>query len=101
MIRFAAMLCLVMLPVAAAAQNPGALGPMPAPRSDRVAEPMSRAQVAQLVADRGYFEVDGLTRQEDGSWTCTALVGPGKRVALTIRGNGVISEKDLPQDGGR
>lgn len=101
MFRFAVMLCLMVLPAVAAAQNNGALGPAPMPHSDKVSEPMSRAQIAQLVADRGYFEIDGLTQQGDGSWTCTALAGPGKHVALTIRSNGTILQRDLPQDAGR
>lgn len=98
MLRFAVTLCLMVLPVAASAQNQGALGPPPTPRSDMVSEPMSRAQIAQMVADRGYFEIDGLAQQGDGSWTCTALAGPGRRVALTIRSNGAITERDLPHD---
>lgn len=97
MIRFAVMLCLMLLPAVAAAQNEGALGP-PVPRGDSISEPMSRAQIAQMVADRGYFEIDGLIQQRDGSWTCTALAGPDRRVALTIRSNGAITERELPHD---
>lgn len=100
MIRWAATLCLMLLPTMASAQSDGALGPTPPPRRGALTEPMSRAQIAQLVADRGYFEVNNLARQEDGTWTCTALTGPGRRVALTIRNNGAIIEKDLPQDAG-
>ena len=63
MTRFALALCLMLLPVAAAAGAPdeGALGPMNIPKGAGMAEPMSRAQVAQLVADHGYFEMDGLS----------------------------------------
>lgn len=100
MTQFAATLCLLLLPVTAWAQDEGALGPAPAPHTDEMREAMSRAQIAQMVADRGYFEIDNLTRQSDGSWTCTALAGPGKRVALTIRTNGSIIQRDLPPDAG-
>ena len=98
MTRFALAFCLMLLPVAAVAGPPdeGALGPMNIPKGATVAEPMSRSQIAQLVADHGYFEMDGLRHQGDGSWTCTAMAGPGRRVALTIR-NGAISERTLPQ----
>lgn len=99
MIRPAVLLCLL-LPVAAAAQTgDGALGPMDAPRGQSVSEAMSRAQIAQMVADRGYFEMDGLTQHQDGSWTCTALIGLGKRVALTILGNGTIVQQEPARDG--
>jgi hypothetical protein len=100
MTRLAVTLCLLLLPVVAWAQDEGALGPAPVPHSDEMRQAMSRAQIAQMVADRGYFEIDNLARQSDGSWTCTALAGVGKRVALTIRTNGAIIQKDLPQDAG-
>jgi hypothetical protein len=98
MTRFALTLCLLLLllPGTAWPQREGALGPMP--HDNRVMEPLSRAQVAQTLADRGYFEVDDLMRQDDGTWTCTALVGPGRRVAITIDGNGTIIQNDLPQN---
>jgi hypothetical protein len=101
MLRFALTLCLMLmllLPAAAWSQREGALGPMM--HDDSVMEPLSRAQVAQAVADHGYFEVDNLARQDDGSWTCTALVASGKRVALTIHKNGTIVESDLPPHAG-
>ena len=55
-------------------------------------EPLSRAQIAQLVADQGYFEIADLTQRRDGLWTCTALRGPGEQVTLTIDGSGRIAE---------
>jgi hypothetical protein len=98
MIRLAAALFLIVLPSAASAQaEGGALGPVPS-GPDRM-EQMSRAQVEQTIADQGYFEMDDLTRQRDGSWTCTAMAGPDRRVALTILRNGTILQKDLPRDG--
>jgi hypothetical protein len=29
------------------------------------------------------------------------MVGPGKRVALTLRSNGAITQRNLPQNAGR
>ena len=101
MMRGAVALCLILLPVAAATAQvrDGALGPMGPPGAATTPEAMSRAQIAQMIADRGYFEMGGLTPQRDGSWTCTALAGPGRRVALTIERNGTILQKDLPPPG--
>jgi len=101
MIRLAVALCLiVLLAVALAQTGDGALGPMDAPRG-QVSEPMSRAQVAQMIADHGYFEMGDLARQQDGSWTCTALAGPGRHVRLTVDKSGKITQRDLPRDDSR
>ena len=61
MMRHAVALCLTLLPAVAAAQtgSGGALGPI-LPRAAMGPEAMSRAQIAQMVADRGYYEMDGL-----------------------------------------
>ncbi len=100
MIRLAMALCLIVLPATALAQaDDGALGPMGSPQS--VPEPMSRAQIAQMIADRGYFEMGDLARQQDGSWTCTALAGPDRRVRLTVDKNGTITQRDLPRQDAR
>lgn len=100
MIRLATALCLIVLPVAAPAQTgEGALGPMDAPRRESLPEPMSRAQIAQTIAGHGYLEMRDLAPQRDGSWTCAALVGPGRRVALTAAKNGATTQRDLPRDG--
>ncbi len=102
MIRFAVALALLVLPVAAAAQAPG---DVPAPKRAEAAamtpEPLSRAQVLQMIADHGYFEMSGLEQAPDGSWHCTALAGPGQRVAITLDKNGAITETDLPSGGQR
>ncbi|MGO8918525.1 MAG: hypothetical protein ACLQJR_21705 [Stellaceae bacterium] len=42
-----------------------------------------------------------LAQQQDGSWTCTALAGPDRRVALRVDKSGAITQKDLPRDGAR
>ncbi len=100
MIRLATALCLIVLPVAAPTQtSEGALGPMDAPRGESLPEPMSRAQIAQTIADHGHLEMRGLAPQRDRSWTCAALLGPGRRVALTADKNGAITQRDLPRDG--
>jgi hypothetical protein len=98
MMRHAVALCLILLPAVAAAQgnSDGALGPI-LPRDTERPAAMSRAQIAQMVADRGYYEMDGLRPQRDGSWTCIAMAGPGERVALTIRRDGTILQQDLPR----
>lgn len=98
MVRLALLLCLSLLPAAALAQpDDGALGPMGSAPDQIVAEPMSRAQVAQTIRDHGYFELADLARQQDGSWTCTALAGPGQRVAVTMDKSGRITQTDLPR----
>jgi hypothetical protein len=99
MIRLALALVCLHLPVAALAQTGGAAA-MPAPAGAAMAsEPLSRAQVVQMIADRGYFEMDDLRRGRDGSWRCTALAGPGRRVAITMDKRGNITQTDLPGDG--
>ena len=100
--RFALALALplLLLPAMAAAQALG--GAAPPKRAETAAmaqEPLSRAQALQMIADRGYFETNGLKRAPDGSWHCTALAGPGQRVALTLDKNGTITENDLPATG--
>ncbi len=57
---------------------------------------LSRAQITQLIADRGYFEIADLNRRSDGLWTCTALRGPNERVRLSVDGSGHISEMPRP-----
>ena len=59
-------------------------------------ETLSRAQITQLIADRGYFEIADLTRRSDGLWTCTALRGPNERVTLSVDGSGHSSETPRP-----
>lgn len=92
---------LLLLPAIAAAQTLGGAAPPPkrAETAAMAAEPLSRAQVLQMIADRGYFETNDLTQAPDGSWHCTALAGPGQRVALTLDKNGTIIENDLPAKG--
>jgi hypothetical protein len=100
MIRLAMALCLIVLPAAALPQaEDGARAPMGPPLS--VSEPMSRAQIAQMIADRGYFEIGGLARQQDGNWTCTAMAGPDRPVRLTVDKNGTITQRDLPREDAR
>ena len=64
-------------------------------------EPLSRAQIAQMIEDRGYFEIYGLTEQKDGRWHCTALVAPGKRVAIQVDSEGTVSQINPPAGAGR
>jgi hypothetical protein len=90
-----ALVFLLLLPVAALAQATGAGAPPPAGTSPP-AEPLSRAQVVQMIANRGYFEMSGLKKLPDGSWRCTALAGIGKRVAVTMDRYGNITQTDLP-----
>lgn len=98
MLRLAMALCLIVLPALAQAED-GALGPMGPPQS--VSEPMSRAQIAQMIADRGYFEMGGLAQRQDGSWTCTAMAGPDRRVRIRVDKNGTITQRDLPREDAR
>jgi hypothetical protein len=101
MIPLAVALYLIVLPATALAQaEGGALGPTD-PSRQAVSEPMSRAQIAQMIADRGFFEMSGLAPQQDGSWTCTAMAGPDRRVRLTVDKNGTITQKDLPREDAR
>jgi hypothetical protein len=94
MFRIVVILALL-LPAAALAQTQLAA---PTARKPAVMapEPLSRAQIRQMIADRGYFEIDGLEQAPDGTWHCTALAGPGQRVALTLDRNGAITENDVP-----
>jgi Peptidase propeptide and YPEB domain len=94
MFRIVVMLALL-LPAAALAQTPVA-APTPGKPTAAMREPLSRAQIQQMIADRGYFEIDGLEQGPNGSWHCTALAGPGQRVALTLDQNGAIIENDVP-----
>ncbi len=89
MIRAAVILFAVAVPAAALAQDGGGARKW-------AEEPLSRAQVAQMIEDRGYFELSGLERQADGRWRCTALVAPGKRVAILVGSDGSISQSALP-----
>ena len=89
--RFAGVVLLLALSLAVAARADAA-----APASRGAAalhEPLSRAQVAQTIADRGYFEMDGLRQGRDGNWRCTALSGPGQRVTITVDPYGNITEE--------
>ena len=91
MIRGAAFLFAVAFLAAVVAQTGGSgVRPSVPPR-----EPLSRAQIAQMIEDGGYFELDGLARQPDGRWRCTALVAPGKRVVVLVDSEGHISQADL------
>jgi hypothetical protein len=64
-----------------------------APATIGATEPLSRAQITQLIADQGYFEIANLTRRSDGLWTCTALSEPGRRVTLTVDAAGRIAQR--------
>ena len=88
--RIALALFLLLPTAAALAQSAGgALAP----------EPLSRAQVGQMIADHGYFELRHLQRGKDGSWRCTALANAGKRVTVILDKNGNISEAAAPEGG--
>lgn len=91
MFRFVLALGSLLLPLSALAQA------APAPSAEMMREEQpSRAQVAQMIADRGYFEIDDLHRGRDGDWHCTAMAAAGKRVAVTFDKQGNISETELP-----
>jgi hypothetical protein len=65
------------------------------PRSGHFfSEPLSRAQVMQVILDHGYFEVGDLRQEGNGTWTCTASSDIGKRVTLTVDGDGNIVKTD-------
>lgn len=92
MVRSAAIAFAVVLPLAALAQTGGGVVK---PQTSRLA-PLSRAQVAQMIEDRGYFEIDDLKRQADGGWRCTALVAAGRRVTVVVSADGAVSEAGPP-----
>jgi len=90
-------------PVGAQAGRAGSQSPQggtSAPGSTAAAvvttETLSRAQITQLIADRGCFEIADLTRRSDGLWTCTARRGPNERVTLSVDGSDHISETPRP-----
>lgn len=85
----------VLLPAAALAEGAGSVPAHAA--AALAAEPMSRAQVRQTIADRGYFELRHLERSPDGSWRCTALANAGKRVTVILDRNGNVSEAAEPE----
>jgi hypothetical protein len=99
MIRIAVMLAVLLLPGAALPQA-AATGATAMPQHHGAATPMerlSRAQARQMIADRGYFEVSGLTRDNDGGWRCSAMAMAGKRVIVTLDENGNIRESEAPE----
>jgi hypothetical protein len=98
MSRIALMLALLLVPGAALAQGADT-GATVVPQHHDAAMPMerlSRAQARQMIADRGYFELSGLTRNKNGGWRCTASAGAGKRVIVSLDKNGNITEIDAP-----
>jgi len=98
MSRIALMLALLLVPGAALAQGADT-GATVVPQHHAAAMPMerlSRAQARQMIADRGYFELSGLTRNKNGGWRCTASAGAGKRVIVSLDKNGNITEIDAP-----
>jgi hypothetical protein len=99
MIRIAVMLAVLLLPGVALAQG-AATGTPTLPQRRDAAMPMerlSRAQARQMIADRGYFELSGLTHEKDGGWRCSAMAMAGKRVIVTLDKNGNITESDAPE----
>lgn len=94
--RGVALACLaLLLPVGAAAQSEHGVR-NPAPTSTTAiaagAAPLSKAQVWQILEDRGYFEIGDLRQRSDGSWDCTAMIGPNMRVPVTVDRSGKIGE---------
>jgi hypothetical protein len=100
MARFAGVVVLLALLPAFAWADVAAPLPPQRPRAAMVGA-LSRAQVAQIIADRGYFEMDGLRQDSSGNWRCTALSGPGHRVTLTVDPYGNITEETPLHLGGQ
>ncbi|HUC63917.1 MAG TPA: hypothetical protein VMA53_00730 [Stellaceae bacterium] len=99
MIRTAVMLALLLLLPGMALAEGAATGAPALPQHHDPALPMerlSRAQARQMIADRGYFELSGLSQDKDGGWRCSAMAMAGKRVIVTLDKNGNISESDAP-----
>jgi hypothetical protein len=81
MVRVAAALAFLLLTLAASAPAIADAAPV----GGGAEEALSRAQVVQMIADHGYFEMADLRRLPDGRWSCTALAGPGRRCDGQIR----------------
>ena len=99
MVRIAVMLAVLLLPGVALAQG-AATSATVLPQHHDPAMPMerlSRPQARQMIADRGYFELSGLTHDKDGGWRCSAMAMAGKRVIVTLDKNGNIKESDAPE----
>jgi Peptidase propeptide and YPEB domain len=99
MLRVAVILTVLLLPGAALAQG-GATSATVVPQHHDAAPPMerlSRAQARQMIADRGYFELRGLSHDKNGGWRCTATGGGGKRVIVTLDRNGNITQSEVPE----
>ena len=68
--------------------------PPDAVRTYPSSEPMSEAQIRELIGRNGYFQITDLDRHEDGTWTCRALMDRNRQeVTVVVDQNGIVAER--------